>query len=99
MNLELSQHASIRAQQRGVPHTVIDLVLDHADVSVPVGSGCTALRLSKRRLSDRDLRRDLSSDLDRAARVTLILSDDTGEIVTVLHDHGGRGGRRYRRAH
>lgn len=99
MNLELSQHAAVRAQQRGVPHAVIDLVLDHADVSIPVGSGCSALRLSKRRLAGRDLRRELRSALDRAAGITLIMSDDTGEIVTVLHDHGGREGRRYRRVH
>lgn len=99
MNLELSQHAWLRAQQRGVPHAVIDMVLDHADVCVSVGSGCTALRLSKRRLSDQDLRQDLQSDLDRAARITVVLSDDTGEVVTVMHDHGGREGRRYRRSH
>ena len=99
MSFALTQHAALRAQQRGVPHAVIAMILDHADVSTPVGSGCSALRLSKERLHDRALRAAFRSGLDRAANVTLLVDDSTSDIVTVLHDRGGREARRYRRAH
>lgn len=93
----LSQHASVRAKQRGVPHVLIEALLVHADIDLPVGSGCTAFRLSRRRLQDRELRRQLGSTLDRLAGLALVCADETGEVVTVLHDHGGAEGRRYRR--
>lgn len=95
----LTRHAETRASQRGVPRDVIEAILDHADMDVPVGGGCTALRLSKRRLKDAALRRRLGARLDRLSGIAVICADDTGDIVTVLHDHGGAGGRRYRRLH
>jgi hypothetical protein len=93
----LSLHASIRAQQRGVPHHLIDALVTWADVEVPVGGGCVAFSLSKRQMSDRGLRAKLGAELDRLAGVALV-TDDTGAVVTVLYDRGGAGGRRYRRA-
>jgi hypothetical protein len=95
----LTGHAEARANQRGVPLDVIEAILDHADMDVPVGGGCTALRLSKRRLKDATLRKRLGSQLDRLAGIAVICADDTGDVVTVLHDRGGAEGRRYRRLH
>ncbi|MGH7020861.1 MAG: hypothetical protein ACREEY_13315 [Brevundimonas sp.] len=95
----LTRHAEARANQRGVQQDVIEAILHHADVDVPVGGGCSALRLSKRRLKDAALRKRLGSQLDRLAGIAVVCSDETGEIVTVLHDHGGADGRRYRRLH
>ena len=95
----LSHHAERRANQRGVPHFIIEVLLAQADIELPVGNGCSALRLSKTRLQDRELRENLGADLDRLAGLAVICADDTGEIVTVLHDWGGTDGRRYRRVH
>ena len=96
----MTRHARTRANQRGVRHDCIRAVLDHADVDAPVGSGCSALSLSRRRLDDLSRERRLRAGLiERLGGLTLIRCDDTGDIVTVMHrDEGGRG-RRYRRAH
>ncbi len=99
MTVELSCHAINRAQQRGVPHATIELILDHADIVIPVGAGCSALRVSRRQILDQSLRGELRGCVDRLAHIAVVRSDHTGEIVTVLHDRGGRRGRRYRRPH
>lgn len=96
--LALTRHATIRAQQRGVPYEVLDALILHADMEAPVGSGCTVLRFSRERLRDRDLRASLGATADRLGSLAVVLCDDTGDVVTVLHDHGGAEGRRYRRA-
>jgi hypothetical protein len=95
----MTRHASIRANQRGVTHDMLDALIAYADFEASVGGGCTVLRLSRDRLEDRDLRASLGSSADRLASLAVVLADDTGQIVTVLHDHGSAEGRRYRRAH
>jgi hypothetical protein len=97
--LALSRHATVRANQRGVTHEMLDALIAYADFEAPVGSGCTVLRFSRERLMDRDLRASLGTTIDRLQSLAVILADDTGEVVTVLHDHGRAEGRRYRRAH
>ena len=98
-SLALTRHASLRANQRGVTHAMLDALMAHADIEAPVGSGCTVLRFSRERLMDRDLRASLGSTADRLKSLAVILADDTGNVVTVLHDHGGAEGRRYRARH
>lgn len=92
----LSTHAQRRARQRGVPDGLIDLVLAHADIDRPAGSGCTVLRISRTRLTD--LRPRLGAAAERLANLALIWSDRTETIVTILRDHGGPSARRYRAA-
>jgi hypothetical protein len=94
---KFTKHATIRIQQRGVSYEVIGVILDYADLDNDIGSGCYSIWISKRRLRDRALRSKLGSALDRAAGITLVISGDSGEVVTVMHDHGGKRGRRYRR--
>lgn len=94
----MSEHAAVRANQRGVTHQMISDVLTYADVEEPVGDGRTVVRLSRQTLRDQSVRSSLGPHADRLQSVALICSRD-GEIVTVLHDHGARGGRRYRPAH
>ena len=98
-SLALSRHASVRANQRGVTHAMLDALIAHADLEAPVGGGCTVLRFSRERLMDRDLRASLGATADRLGSLAVILADGTGDVVTVLHDHGGADGRRYRRPH
>ena len=94
----LSKHAIARAKQRGVTHQMIKDLIANADVEEPVGRGCTVLRLSRRRLQDQSVRAALGARADQLQSVALIWSED-GEVVTVLHDHGSRAGRRYRPVH
>lgn len=97
MALQLTQHASVRANQRGVPHGLISHLLDHADVETRVGGGCVALRLSRRRLKDKDVKRSVGRDLDRLRNLAVVCNPSDGSIITVLHEHGSRA-RRYHRA-
>lgn len=91
---QFSSHARQRTQQRGVRLTDIVLVLAERDREIPVGSGCTALTISRRR------RKELVAEgyppcvIDRAARLAVVQSGD-GDIVTVLRPNGHRG-KRYR---
>jgi len=83
----MSQHATRRCQQRGVPHEVVQLLLDHHDLDREAGSGCRILRISRRRVrSDAAmLEPQLARRLENLA---VIWSDDRGQIVTVLRNHG-----------
>lgn len=98
-SVNLSQQARLRANQRGVTHQMISDLMAHADVEASVGGGCTVLRVSRERLKDAGVRSGLSSNPDKLASLALVWSDETAEVVTVLLDHGGSRGRRYRRPH
>lgn len=96
--LALSRHADVRANQRGVTYEMLDALIAFADFEVPVRGGCTVLRLSRERLDDRELRATLGPLADRLRFLAIVVADDSGSVVTVLHDHGRSQGRRYRRA-
>ena len=95
----MSKHACARANQRGITHQMISDLIAFADVERPAGDGCTVLRVSRRSLEDRDLRRQLASNPDKLATMALVWNDQSAEVVTVLIDHGGAKGRRYRLEH
>lgn len=96
--IQLSRHATARLRQRGVSEALIEALMEHADVEVHVGGGCTALRCSRGQLADPNVRLAVGPDCDRLGSLALVFSSLTGEVVTVLHDRGGPQGRRYRRA-
>lgn len=98
MTMSLSRHAIVRANQRGVPHALLQNLIDHADVETPVGGGCIALSISRSRLQEEDTRRSFGSAIDRVAGLAVICSGDDGAVVTILHERGPVG-RRYRAAH
>lgn len=95
----LSNHAKLRANQRGITHQMISDLIAFADVEAPVGGGCTVLRVSRDRLKDRALKGELMSNPDKLGSVALIWSEESAEVVTLLVDHGGAKGRRYRKPH
>lgn len=89
--MKLSRHAEKRSQQRGAKPGLVELVLNHADVEVPVGSNCQALRVSRR------MARGLNLG-DRVHLYAVVVSGDTGEIMTItLSMERGCRGARYRR--
>lgn len=97
MTFEMTQHAAVRTQQRGVPHHLIDALMSYADFEAPVGGGCTVLRMTRDRLDDPDLADRLGSERERLQGLSIVWSERTGEIVTVLRPRRGSAGRRYRR--
>jgi hypothetical protein len=91
----LSNHAVSRTKQRGARVAEVSLVLKESDRETPVGSGCTALLVSRER------RAELISEgyppyvVDRAIGLAVVESP-AGKIVTVFRPSGRRG-RRYRK--
>jgi hypothetical protein len=73
----LSQHASARCQQRGIPHDLLCDLLFHADIEYHVGNNCRLVRVSR----SHALRERLDQKLSRYA---VIVSDDSQRIVTVF---------------
>ena len=97
MTYALTHHAAVRTQQRGVPHHLIDALMGYADFEAPVGGGCTVLRMTRERLEDPDRADSLGAERERLRGLSIVWSDRTGEIVTVLRPRRGSAGRRYRR--
>jgi hypothetical protein len=97
MMYALTEHATLRTQQRGVPHHLIDALISYADFEAPVGGGCTVLRMTRDRLYEPDLAERLGADRERLRGLSIVWSERTGEIVTGLRPRRGPAGRRYRR--
>jgi hypothetical protein len=93
MSYILSKHASCRVQQRGVRPYLLAALMAHAEFDATVGGGCSVVRMNSRQLRDPELRQHR----ERLRRLSVILSDNTGEIVTVLRPRRGSAGRRYRK--
>ena len=53
--------------------------------------------MSRARLEDPDLADRLGAERERLRGLSIVWSDRTGEIVTVLRPRRGSAGRRYRR--
>ena len=91
-----SDHAMRRAQQRGIRPGVVDFVLGNADRDLEAGTGRRAYRISKKRLAELCSKAAKVSEVERATNVVVILHEDSGEVITVMHDRN-KAGRRYRR--
>jgi hypothetical protein len=87
--INLSHHAQIRAQQRGITPTMIEAILDNADVDQPIGNGCTLFRMSRRR-------GPALAGAEKLSRFAVVWSDTNAQVVTVLPLHSSAAGRRYR---
>lgn len=96
MSLILSHHAKVRQQQRGINSHLVALVLAHHDVDLEAGGGCRILRVS-RRTAVEALTSATRQEIEQLARLAVVFSETTGQVVTLLHDQSGARGRRYRR--
>jgi hypothetical protein len=88
--IKLSVHARRRCRQRGITHRKLCALLENADVHQSVGNNCCLVKVSRR--AGKAIR-----EFDGLARLCAIISESTGELVTILPVSGGRRGRRYRK--
>jgi len=92
---DLSEHAKVRAQQRGVSRDTIELVSRFADRRTRVPGGAVALSISAK-AREKWVRGGLSAtEIDRACRCVMIADLSTRSIITVEKSDGRR--RRFRR--
>jgi hypothetical protein len=97
IELELTDHASQRIQQRGISRETVAFVTLNADIQLHAGEGCQSLRISRQYMTLLASNGTRAALLERSKSVVVLINLNTGEIVTVLHDWGTKCGRRYRR--
>jgi hypothetical protein len=71
-------------ERPSLPAVVVDAVLRFHDEEQDQGAGRTLLRLSQRRLRDREIRAALGELTERAANVSILWNEREGEIIRVL---------------
>ena len=71
--------------------TLINAILEHADVRHDLGEGRVLLRLSQRGIRKAAIRRRLGREAARLEEVSLVWDDDAGQIVRVCDDAECRG--------
>jgi hypothetical protein len=62
---------------------LINAILEHADIRQELGDGMVVLRLSQRRINNRNVRRGLGKQADRLRQMSLVWDEDDGQIVQV----------------
>lgn len=92
----MSQHARLRSQQRGIPLSLVENILDHHDREAAVGDDCRVLRVSRAAARSFAVAGGNWQTAERLPRVAVVWSDRTSRVVTVIHDGANRTARRYR---
>ena len=83
-NLHFTEHADMRAQQRGVKKSVMNFILKEADVDLPAGRGCRSLLVSQKKIKTLISQNKLQPKFaDRINGVVLIEHDN--ELITLFH--------------
>ena len=73
-----------RVERPNLPAVVIDAVLRFHDEEQDQGPGRTLLRLSQKRLRQREVKQALGKLTDRAANVSILWDEREDEIIRVL---------------
>ncbi len=71
-------------ERPALPSSVVDAVLRFHDEEQDQGAGRTLMRLSPRRLKDRDVKEALGKLAKRAAGVAILWNERESEIIRVL---------------
>lgn len=83
--MEISKHAAVRMQSRGVPLPVMASIIENADIELDVGDGAVLYRVSRRQADRLPFR-------DKVRRYGVIASAD-GVVITVMPVRNRRRGR------
>jgi hypothetical protein len=73
-----------QVERATLPAAVVDAVLRYHDEEQDQGAGRTLLRLSEKRLRQREVKQALGSLTARAANVSILWNEREGEIIRVL---------------
>lgn len=97
-NLNLTRHAQVRMQQRGITRKTIETIMVYADRRTMSGRGCMTLSLTHRRV-DELIAADLVTpqQSDSLTQFSLVRACN-GEIVTVYPRNRRANRDRYKRS-
>jgi len=73
-----------QVERPALPAAVVDAVLRYHDEEQDQGAGRTLLRLSQKRLREREVKQALGALTTRAANVSILWNEREGEIIRVL---------------
>jgi hypothetical protein len=73
-----------QVERPALPAAVVDAVLRYHDEEQDQGAGRTLLRLSEKRLRQREVKQALGALTARAANVSILWNEREGEIIRVL---------------
>lgn len=71
-------------ERPALPGSVVDAVLRFHDEAQDQGAGRTLLRLSEKRLRNREVKKVLGKLATRAANVAILWNEDESQIIQVL---------------
>lgn len=93
--MDMSKHAMVRAQQRGIRRSVVDHILTLGDRKTRVAGGLWAVSMSDDRATE--LRRVgvPAQELERVRGINVIVNLERSMVVTV--EHAIANSRRYHR--
>lgn len=82
----MTNHASVRSQQRSIPRNVIDIVIKFGECK-PAGHGTESYYLSKNtwNLLKNDL--ELDKKTLEKCRYVYVVTSNCGAVITVAHKH------------
>lgn len=93
----LTAHAQTRVGQRGISSAALGTLLQHFDRETSVGGDCRALRISRSAIASLQAEAPEARVMHGLDKLVVIESCSTGNIVTVLRDHGHPRHRHYRK--
>lgn len=87
--LNMTDHANTRLQQRGIKPEVVDLILKEADKFKSCRDGATSVFVSRKKLQMLTNKKACTPQLaEKAIGVVLVHSDDA--VITVFHQKNRR---------
>ena len=94
-HLNWSEHATKRAQQRGVATRTVQLIAAMADRRMRVPGGAHALSVSQKAATMLINSGIAAETVERTRNIVLVVDYRTDTLITVEHGHGRK--RRFRR--
>lgn len=85
MNLNITNRAQVRAQQRGVRRETLEMVLELADRKVRLPGNAFAVSISSSKAAELVRSGLPAADVERTSNVTVVIAGASGQIITVEH--------------
>ncbi|MEX2437319.1 MAG: hypothetical protein WD509_01940 [Candidatus Paceibacterota bacterium] len=93
--MDISRHAQIRTQQRGIPESIVELIVDYGEPKDIIGKAM-AYEVSGRTINSLQTHvKHLLNRIERLKNKIVVVSDD-GTVITTYHktDNSGIGNKK-----
>ena len=87
--VDVSKHARIRCQQRGIRELDIEVIYKYADICIPRRNGAELIQISNKKLREIRAHGGEGVTVDHLRNIGLIINDND-YVITVMHLKKGR---------